>query len=285
MMPLVRIVAAFLLLLSIGLQAPLAAAQAPDSTDVGSDTRFSRVDPHGHRLFYSPTARSLERGAVSVSTTNIFLPQVAVGITDAISVEAGVLLMPTHVADLFLLTPSVRLVERDRMQIAVSAGAYAMKETSLSFNNQFGGFFPFEVRESWRYGVTPRALLTYGTETASLTTSIGTPIASRSLYDGTRSGFLTLSAGGGLQVLNWLKFVVENDATIGAPYRVLSAQQTDPTGEFTYREGRTTALQSLAGARFFWDHFAIDFGVGFQAAALDRIDSEVASYLRFSYLF
>lgn len=272
MRPLVRVAAAFLLLLSIGLQALPAAAQSPDSADsstVDSDTRFSRVDPHAHRLFYSSTARPLERGAVSVSVTNVFLPQVAVGITDAISVEAGALAN----AELFLLMPSVRLAERDRLQISVSARAYVAKETGLSFNSQPGGFFRVEALEDWRYGVTPRALLTYGTDAASLTTSIGTPIASRGLYDDPRSGFLTLSVGGSLQVLNWLKFIAENEATIGAPYRELSA------------EGRTTVLESLAGARFFWDHFAIDLGVGVQAATLDRIDSGAVLHLRFDYLF
>jgi hypothetical protein len=280
-----RLFAVLLFLLPLALVPSSAAAQTSDSTAADADARFSRVDPHASRLFYKPTARPLGRGTVAVSATNVFLPQVAVGISDAISVEGGVLLVPDYVGDLFVLTPIARLAERDRLQIAVSAGAYAVKETDLSFHSQFGSPFPVEVRENWRYGVTPRALLTYGTDTASLTTSVGVPIASHSLYDDAGSGYLTLGAGGGLQVFNWLKVLTENDVTLGVPYRVLSLQRTGPTDEFTYRTGRTAVLHTLTGARFFWDHFAIDLGGGVQTAALDEIDSEITIYLRFSYLF
>ena len=54
-----------------------------------ADGEFRRSDEHRSRLFFSPTARSLEKGQVSVGVFEFLAPFVQVGVTDRFSVGGG----------------------------------------------------------------------------------------------------------------------------------------------------------------------------------------------------
>jgi hypothetical protein len=271
-----------------GAVAAPAAGQPSDSSRAGETGRFDRVDPHGYRLLSKQTARPLGAGGVIASLTNVFLPQVAVGVTEAITLEGGVLALPTELGNLVVLTPSVRLLERRRLDVAVTARAFAVKETDVIVSVGPGGVLPSGAEERWRYVVAPRAVATYGTETASLTASVGVPLANQGRFDTVSgSGDLVLSGGGSLQLLNWLALVSENDLVLGVPFRVPSGLSPSATNfrDFVYEEGETTAVQTISGARLFWDHLAIDLAGGVRAYARSEFDREPQVFLRFSYRF
>lgn len=278
-----------LFLVAVFLLVPGAFAQSPeasDSTDTAS-SRFDRVDPSGDRLFFKSTARSLGDGHVMVSATNVFLPQVEVGITDAISVEAGVLVLPNYAGDLFTFNPSVRLYHGNRLDVSVDAQAFAFQETDAIFGEGGGSIFPINVEEQWRYSVTPRVHATYGTDVASLTGSVGVPLAtSRPGERISGSSDAIVSFAGDLQVLNWLKLISENDVALGLPYR-FGVPVVSEQGDVITRtvEGETTAFQTLTGVRFFWDRMSIDVAAGVVAYGRDELSREGTGLLRFSYRF
>jgi hypothetical protein len=276
-----------LAVLAVAVTVP-AAGQPSDSARTGETGRFDRVDPHDYRLLSTPTARPLGAGGVAASLTNVFLPQVAVGVTEAITLEGGVLALPTELGNLVVLTPSVRLLERRRLDVAVTARALAVKETDVLFSAGPGGVLPSGAEQRWRYVVVPRAVATYGTETASLTASVGVPLANQGRFDTVSgSGDLVLSGGGSVQLLNWLALVSENDLVLGVPFRVPSGLSPSATNfrDFVYEEGETTAVQTIGGVRLFWDHLAIDLAAGVLTYGRQEFDREGRGMLRVSYRF
>jgi hypothetical protein len=282
----------FLVFCALLLAAPAAVAQSSndaDSTDASdaSTSRFDRVDPHNDRLFFKSTARPVGEGRVIVSALNVFLLQVEVGITDAISLEGGVLLLPDYTGDLFTFNPSVRLYNGDRFDVAVDAQAFAFKESDIFLGDGARPVFSIEINEQWRYAVTPRVHVTYGTDIASLTGSVGVPLATRrTKEDISGTGDVVLLLGGDLQVFNWLKVITENDVTLGVPYSV-AAPFRDAQGnvDFARERRETAAYQTLSGVRFFWDRFAIDVAAGAVTYGSTDLDLEGTGLLRFSYRF
>jgi hypothetical protein len=236
---------------------------------------------------------------VAGSLTNVFLPQVAVGVTEAITVEGGALIFPPQLGELFVLTSSIRLFERRRLDVAVNARALAVKEPDVNESDVFfigwtggvlqtGGGPLFGAEQRWHYAVAPRVVATYGTEVASLTASAGGPLANRGHYETVSNiGGLVLSAGGHLQLLNWLALVTENDLAFGVPFRIPSRRGTPYTGsqDVVYEEGETRALRTISGVRFFWDHLAIELAAGMLAYGRSAFDRETQAVLRFSYRF
>lgn len=278
---------------------PLTAGQQTDSTGEEEASRFKRADPHRYRLVSKPTARPLGAGEVEASLTNVFLPQLAVGITEAITIEGGMLVLPTQLGELFVLTSSIRLFERRRLDVAVSARALAIKEPDVNESDVFfigwtggvlraGGVPLFGAEKRWHYAVAPRVVATYGTEVASLTASAGGPLANRGHYEtASNIGGLVLSAGGHLQLLNWLALVTENDLAFGVPFWIPSRRGTPYTGsqDVVYEEGETRAFQTISGVRFFWDRLAIELAAGVLAYGQSAFDRETQAVLRFSYRF
>jgi hypothetical protein len=278
---------------------PPAAGQQADSTGAEKAHRFERADPHSYRLLLAPTARPLGAGEVAASLTNVFLPQVAIGVTEAITIEGGMLALPPQFGDLFVFTPSVRLLERGHLDVAVSAQAVAIKEPDVNESDVFfigwtggilqaGGVPLFGAEQRWRYAIAPRGVVTYGTEAASLTAAAGVPIANQrhdEMVSNIRSP--VLSVGGHLQLLNWLALVTENDLALGVPVQTPFSRRAPRTSsqDVVNEEGETKAFQTTSGARLFWDHFAIDLAAGVLTYGRSEFDREIQAVLRFSYRF
>ena len=82
---------------------------------------FLRSDEHRSRLFFAPTARSLEKGQVSVGVFEFLAPFVQVGVTDQFSVGGGTPLV-FGVGDWdrpFWVTPKLQVYNGARSQAAV----------------------------------------------------------------------------------------------------------------------------------------------------------------------
>lgn len=82
---------------------------------------FRRTDEHRSRLFFAPTARSLDRGQVSVGVFQFLAPFVQVGVTDQFSVGGGTPLI-FGIDDWdrpFWLTPKMRVYNGESAQAAV----------------------------------------------------------------------------------------------------------------------------------------------------------------------
>jgi hypothetical protein len=82
---------------------------------------FRRADLHRTRLFFAPTARSLERGEVSFGVFQFLAPFVQIGVTDRISVGGGTPLIFgfDDFERPFWFTPKVQVVNTANAQGAV----------------------------------------------------------------------------------------------------------------------------------------------------------------------
>ena len=82
---------------------------------------FRRSDEHRSRLFFAPTARSLQRGQVSVGVFQFLAPFVQVGVTDHFSVGGGTpLIFGFEDWDRpFWVTPKLQVFSGTRAQAAV----------------------------------------------------------------------------------------------------------------------------------------------------------------------
>jgi hypothetical protein len=153
---------------------------------------------------------------------------------------------------------------------------------------QAGGVPLFGAEQRWHYAVAPRVAATYGTEIASLTAAAGVPLANQRHYEMVSNvGRLVLSAGGHLQLLNWLALVTENDLALGVPFRIPSSRGTPYTGsqDVGYENGETRAFQTISGVRLFWDHLAIELAAGVLTYGRSEFDREIQAVLRFNYRF
>ena len=86
-----------------------------------SNGEFMRSDEHRSRLFFAPTARSLQRGQVSVGVFEFLMPFVQVGVTDRLSIGGGTpLVFGIGEGDRpFWLTPKLQVYNGAAAQAAV----------------------------------------------------------------------------------------------------------------------------------------------------------------------
>jgi len=81
---------------------------------------FVPADPNATRLFFGPTARSLERGQGYVAMYEFVMPFVQVGLTDRVSVGAGTpLIFGGGGNHPFWVTPKVQVYDAPRTKVAV----------------------------------------------------------------------------------------------------------------------------------------------------------------------
>jgi hypothetical protein len=88
------------------------------------DGEYWAQDPHGTRLFFGPTGRTLKQGEGYFSDLYLFFVNAAIGVTDRVMIGGGMSVFPTGDFlgnQLYYLTPKVSLVQGDRFN--VSAGA------------------------------------------------------------------------------------------------------------------------------------------------------------------
>ena len=151
---------------------------------------FMRSDAHRSRLFFAPTARSLERGQVSVGVFEFLAPFVQVGVTDRFSIGGGTpLVFGFEDFDRpFWITPKLQVYNGSHAQAAV--GVLHV----FSGGGDSAGI---------GYGVA-----TFGSEDNAVTAGAG--IA----YDGEDQGALFM-IGGERRVRSNLKLITENYITKG----------------------------------------------------------------------
>ena len=157
------------------------------------DGEFRRSDPNPTRLFFAPTARSLERGHAYLGVYEIVMPFVQVGLTDRISVGAGTpLLFGAGSGHPFWVTPKVQVLSVNNTDAAVGV---------MHFLNVGDGSFGIA------YGVVTR-----GSTDSAVTGGVGYAYERYGEDDGAAVGML----GGEHRVLRGLKLITENYVWRGA---------------------------------------------------------------------
>lgn len=81
-------------------------------------TTFYPADPNYTRLFFAPTAHTLEGGQGYFAAYEIFFPWVGVGVADFLTLAGGISLFPAAESQLYYIAPKVRLFESDQFNIA-----------------------------------------------------------------------------------------------------------------------------------------------------------------------
>jgi hypothetical protein len=145
---------------------------------------FQRFDPNRTRLFFGPTARTVEQGKGYFSAYEIFIPFLAVGVTDFLMLSGGVSLVPGAEEQVIYVGPKVRFLNVENFSLAGGI-IYAHVE---------------DVDFGVAYGVT-----TIGSERYSFTIGVG-----YGYEDSEFSDSPVLMLGGEIQASNSVKFLTEN---------------------------------------------------------------------------
>jgi hypothetical protein len=149
-------------------------------------------DANPTRLFFSPTGRSLPKGEGYVSAYFFFLPFVAYGVTDWLTLAGGTPILPGAFGEIFYVAPKVRLLERGKT--SVSAGALSFLATRAVDKGSAGIL----------YGVG-----TYGSRDNAITVGAGWFYAETDGYANT-SDEPVLMIGGERRISRRVKLVTEN---------------------------------------------------------------------------
>ncbi|HET6569828.1 MAG TPA: hypothetical protein VFG50_17820, partial [Rhodothermales bacterium] len=144
------------------------------------------------RLLVAPTARPLKAGQGYFADYEIFLPFVAVGVTDRISIGGGISIVPGDIEQLLYLTPKVTVFTTKHVGAAVGV----LYGTTTRFEGDGGGLV---------YGIG-----TFGSPVHALTAGVGFAFGNGGLYK--RPVFLL---GGESQVANSIKLISENYFVLG----------------------------------------------------------------------
>jgi len=146
--------------------------------------QFQRYDPNRTRLFFGPTARTLPQGSGYFSAYMIFVPFLAIGITDFFTLSGGMTLIPGAEEQMFYIGPKVRFLNLEGFSLGSGIIYSHIDESDFGI----------------AYGVT-----TIGSERAALTVGIGWGYEDSEFSD---APFILL--GGEVQVSNSVKLLTEN---------------------------------------------------------------------------
>lgn len=146
--------------------------------------QFQRYDPNRTRLFFGPTARTLEQGKGYFSAYEIFIPFLAVGITDFLTISGGMSLVPGAEEQLVYIGPKVRILNLENFSLG-------------------GGMIYAHVDEE-DFGIV-YGVSTVGSERSAFTFGIGWGYTDEDFSD---SPFITL--GGEIQISNSVRLLSEN---------------------------------------------------------------------------
>jgi hypothetical protein len=149
-------------------------------------------DANPTRLFFSPTGRSLPKGEGYVSAYFFFLPFVAYGVTDWLTLAGGTPILPGVFGEVLYVAPKVRLLERGKT--SVSAGALSFLATRAVDKGSAGIL----------YGVG-----TYGSRDHAITVGAGWFYAETDGYANTADEPV-LMIGGERRISRRVKLVTEN---------------------------------------------------------------------------
>lgn len=152
------------------------------------DGRFMRADANETRLFFGPTGRTLPAGDVYLGVFELYLPFLAVGVTDRITLAGGApLIFVDDMPLIVYLAPKIQLIRAGRVTGSVG---------SLSF------FIPDEGNAGLVYGVVTSES---ADGAGSLTAGAGWGYA-----DGDVEDSPVLMVGGDARVSRGLKLMTEN---------------------------------------------------------------------------
>jgi hypothetical protein len=149
--------------------------------------RIRHTDPNRTRLFFAPTARSLQAGQGYFADYEIFFPMLAVGIADVLTLAGGMSLIPGAEQQALYFAPKVTPLHSDMFNLA-SGVLYVHIPDNESFN--FGA----------AYGVA-----TFESENAALTCGLGWGFAGDEFANEP-----IILLGGEFRASNSIKFISEN---------------------------------------------------------------------------
>lgn len=86
-------------------------------------------DPNHTRLLFTSTGRSLKRGEGYLSAYFLFVPMVAYGVTDRVTIAGGTPILPGAMGKAFYLAPKVSVRETERSAYSVGAISFALTES------------------------------------------------------------------------------------------------------------------------------------------------------------
>ncbi len=101
-----------------GIELTLAKDQIRSTLAVG-DRMGLRPDPNRSRLFFSPTARPLDKGTGYVASYELFFPFVGVGVTRRTILAGGFSLLPGAPGQLVYVAPKVTVYQTSQVAAAV----------------------------------------------------------------------------------------------------------------------------------------------------------------------
>lgn len=214
-------------------------------------------DPNRTRLLFSPTARGLGAGEGYVAFHQVFIPFVAFGLTDQISLAGGTIPFPGAFGRVLYVAPKVTLFER--ADLAVGLGGLGV------------GIFVEDERATAALGY---GLVTYGGPERSLTAGAGVAFG-----EGGVSSGVILTLGGDIQLSNSVKLITENyllpiEDEVGFDSR---------TGQSRF-ETRYEPIFSF-GVRFFGERLAADIAGITSPHLIGEFSFPFIPYLGFAYNF
>lgn len=179
------------------------------------DGAYWPEDPHGTRLFFGPTGRTLKQGEGYFSDLYLFFVSAAVGVTDRVMIGGGMSVVPSNDFlgnNVYYLTPKVALVRGERFNVSVGA--------LLGFAGHVNGSAGMIYAAATNGG--PDAALTYGAGWAygqrrirgdALLLLGGTKRVSRRVALMSENYFFTGSAGGYVLPMYGVRFVGDRLST------------------------------------------------------------------------
>ena len=174
-----------------------------------------RRDPNATRLFFAPTARSLSAGRGYVSVYELFMPFVAVGIHDRVTLAAGTPLVFSSQQSERLLwfAPKVQLFQRPN-----TAAAMGVLHFWLAGRDSYcPAGDPYCEEDPAHYGVA-YAVMTLGSEDEAVTFGGGAAYSGMELVQDP----LVFMAGGEMRTSKGLKLITENYFFPGGNFFILS---------------------------------------------------------------
>lgn len=194
--------------------------------------RFDLVDPLGTRLFLTPTARTMPKGSLRLSTVYVVLPNVAYGVTGNLDVSA---------------TASIPIVDGGTVSANVKFAPVRTDGLTLAVGASVGTVYGPDVTSPAAgtfYGVA-----TIGNERRAVT------LGAYGLYAGYE---------GELEVGNGVGAVLGGEMQVSNHIKVISENGFFRTFDSSTAEGSTNGLLT-AGVRFFSERLAADVSYPFLA--------------------
>ena len=252
-----------------GIEQRIPQSRIAEITDL-LEGRFTRYDPARTRLFFSPTARSLDAGTRRFSAYYIF-PSIALGLTDRVDVSLG---------------STIPFLSSGGSFIAINGNLKATFVQSDGFAAAVGGSatIPFASgAETSGVGGTIYGLTTIGSEASAVTLGA--------------YGFYAFEFGGGIEdnLANGTALLVGLEKQISDRFKLVSENYIvlafgdeidfDPqTGQSTTSGTTDVAFGTLTGVRFFGDKLAADIAVAVIAYE-EEFGTVPIPYLGLSYTF